>query len=867
MDELESTSLNRFFRESRHVEALNLFARSSTRLVHDHHVFAMLLKSCTALRLVKSGRVIHSHVIKLGHVSCQYVSKGLLNMYAKCGLLDDSQKLFGQMEDCDTVVWNIVLSGFSVSRVDDTKVMRLFKKMCVVNNPKPTPVTIAIVLPVCARLKDLGLGRSVHSFAMKSGLETNTLVGDSLISMYAKCNQVLNDAYRAFASIYDKDVVSWNAIIAGFSENKMMDNAFSMFRQMLRGPVKPNYATFVTILHVLASMDKNIGFLLGKEIHCYVLRRTDLGEDISVCNALMSLYLKVGLMHEAETLFHRMNSRDLISWNAVIAGFVSNGQWLKALDLFHDLVTQEMIYPDSVTLISILPACAHLQNLLLGKAIHGYIFRNPYLFGETTVWNALVNFYAKCNNVKSAYHTFLLIPNRDLISWNSMLDAFVMGGHHTLFLDSFHRMLLEGNKPDSVTILSAGYFCSSVAKLEKVKEVHGYSIKFGFLSSDVDPAVGNSILAAYAKSGNMDYAFRVFQSLSKQRNLVTFNSMIHSYVNSGSHDDALKIFHEMSTTDITTWNLMVRACAENDCHDQALSFFHELQNQGFKPDCVTIMSILPLCTKLALVQMLRQCHGYIIRVCFNDVKLNGALLDVYAKCGSIDNAYKLFSSNHCKDLFMFTAMVGGYAMHGMGKEATFTFYNMLELGIKPDHVIITTVLSACSHAGLIDDGLKIFNSIEKVYKIKPTIEQYACVVDLLARGGRVKDAYLLVTKLPVEVSANLWRTLLGACKTHHEVELGCVVADRLFEIEASNIGNYVVMSNLYAADARWDQVMEMRKLMRTKDLKKPAGCSWIEVNRQNNVFIAADSSHTERIHIYSMLSILDQQMKELFQFD
>lgn len=266
---------------------------------------------------------------------------------------------------------------------------------------------------------------------------------------------------------------------------------------------------------------------------------------------------------------------------------------------------------------------------------------------------------------------------------------------------------------------------------------------------------------------------------------------------------------------------------------------------------------------MASVHLLRQCHGYIIRACFEDAHLTAALLDVYSKCGSIKNAYKIYQSTPQKDLVVFTAMVGGFAMHGMSKEAIWVFDFMLECGIKPDHVVITAVLSACRHAGLIHEGLLIFNSIDKVHHMKPSMEQYACVVDLLGRGGQIKEALSLLKNMPIASNATLWGTLLGACRTHHDVDMGHAVADHLLRIETADIGNYVVLSNLYAADARWDGVLEMRRLMKMRDLKKPAGCSWIEVGRSKNIFVAGDCSHPDRSLIYSTLCHLDEQIKEL----
>ncbi|KAL2347126.1 hypothetical protein Fmac_001126 [Flemingia macrophylla] len=851
--------------DARHNEALSLFQRclkGCEAFKPDHSVLAAILKSCSALLAPKFGRALHSYVVKQGHVFCQVTNKGLLNMYAKCGMLDECLKLFDQTSHHDPVTWNIVLSGFSGSNKCDGDVMRVFRMMHSSGEAMPNSVTVAIVLPVCVRLGDLNAGKCVHGYVMKSGFEQDTLGGNALVSMYAKCGLVSHDAYAVFDNIVDKDVVSWNAMIAGLAENGLVEDAFLLFSSMVKGPLRLNYATVANILPVCALFDKPVAYRCGRQIHSYILQWPELSDDVSVCNALVSFYLKVGRMKEAESLFWEMDERDLVSWNAVIAGYTCNGEWLKALHLFGNLISLDTLLPDSVTIISILPACAQLKNLQVGKQIHAYIFRHPFLFNDTAVGNALVSFYAKCGYTEEAHHTFSMISKKDLISWNSIFDAFGEKRHHSRFFSLLHLMLNLGIRPDSVTILTIIRFCASLLRVEKVKEIHSYSIRTGSLVSDTAPTVGNAILDAYSKCGNMDYANKMFQNLSEKRNLVTCNSLISGYVGLGSHHDANMIFSGMSETDLTTWNLMVRVYAENDYSEQALELFHELQARGMKPDAMTIMSLLPVCTQMASVHLLSQCHGYIIRSCFKDLHLEAALLDAYAKCGAIGCARKIFQSNVDKDLVMFTAMIGGYAMHGMSEEALRIFSLMLKLGIRPDHVIFTSVLSACSHAGRIDEGLKIFYSIEKLHGMKPTMEQYACMVDLLARGGRISEAYSLVTSLPIEANANLWGTLLGACKIHHEVELGRLVANQLFKIEANDIGNYIVLSNLYAADARWDVVTEVRRMMRNRDLKKPAGCSWIEVERTNNIFVAGDCFHPQRSIIYSTLHTLDQQVKE-----
>lgn len=850
---------------ARHKEAVSFFlqkVRSSSVFKPNYQVLSSVLKSSAALSALHLGRTLHGHSLKLGHLACLCISKALLNLYAKSRALDDCRKMFGQIRSPDIVLWNIVLSGFAGSKGLEAETMRMFSKLHLVQDPKMSSVTVCIVLPLCARLGDLDAGKRAHSFVIKSGLDSHTLVGNALISMYAKCGRVMTDAYAAFTCIPDKDVVSWNAVIAGFAENKLMNDAFRMFRWMLKGSVAPNYATIANVLPVCGSLEKSTAYYIGRQIHSFVLQRTELAAEVSVCNALMTFYLRIGLVQEAETLFRHMKVRDLVSWNSVIAGYASNDEWSRALQLFHELVLTERFTLDSVTLASVLPVCAQLRQIQWGKQIHGYVLRRPHLFGDTTVMNNLVHFYAKCDEVEAAFVSFLMISSRDVVSWNTMLDAFSERGFHSQFLDLLSWMLKEGTKPDSVTMLILVNFSISVLRLQFVKELHGYIVRSGVLLGEKVSTIGNAMLDAYGKCGDVDGASKIFNSLFNKQNLVSYNSMVSGYVNHGSHDDAYKIIDRMLETDLIAWNSMIRVYAENECFDEALALFYQLQARGTKPNELTVMSLLPVCAQIASIHLLRQCHGYTVRTCFEDVILNASLLDVYAKCGSIAYAYNLFQLSPHKDLVMFTAMVGGFAMHGMGEEALKIFHHMISLGVKPDHVVITCVLSACSHAGLVNEGLEIFDSIQNVHRMTPTMEQYACLVDLLARGGRVNDAYSFVTQMPVKANANVWATLLGACRTHHEVELGRAVADHLFKIEANDVGNYIVLSNIYAANARWDGVLEMRKLMKTRDLRKPAGCSWIEVDRRKNVFIAGDYSHPERSIIFGILSTMDQQIKE-----
>ncbi|KAL2559985.1 putative pentatricopeptide repeat-containing protein [Forsythia ovata] len=373
---------------------------------------------------------------------------------------------------------HIVLFGFAGTLKDDNKVMQFFRMLHFARDPKPTSITLAIVVPVYTRYGALTAGKSIHSYAIKSGMESSTLVGNVLVSMYAKCGLVL-DAFAVFHGISDKDVVSWNAIIAGFAENKLVDDAFQFFQWMIKGQVIPNYATVANIMSICAGLGEIVSYRYGKEIHCYVLRRAELGSEVTVFNTLLSFYLRLGQIREAESLFRKMKFWDLVSWNSIIAGYASNGEWLKALEMFQEFVVVEKVEPHAVTLLSILPACALLSNLHVGKQIHGFVIRRRGLFEDTSIGNALISLYAKSGCTKAAYLTFLLVPQIDIISWNTLLDVLRENKLETQFSEVLSWMFHEGIKPDSVTILAVVRFVTSLSIVDKVKEAHGLSLRSG----------------------------------------------------------------------------------------------------------------------------------------------------------------------------------------------------------------------------------------------------------------------------------------------------------------------------------------------------------------------------------------------------
>ncbi|KAJ1271133.1 hypothetical protein BS78_06G105600 [Paspalum vaginatum] len=805
------------------------------------------------------GRCLHGLAVKAGRVaSSATVAKAVMDMYGRSGSLADARLVFDEMARPDAVCWNILITASSRRGLFEDAFV-LFRSMLAsgAGPSMPTAVTVAVVVPACAKWRRLRAGRSVHGYVVKAGLESDTLCGNALVSMYAKCggSRAIDDAHGAFSSIRCKDVVSWNSIVAGYIENGLFQEAFALFGQMVSEGFLPNYSTVANILPVCSFTE--FGWYYGKQVHGFAVRH-GLEMDVSVCNALMTHYSKMVEMKVVESIFTSMDVRDIVTWNTIIAGYVMNGYHNRALDQFQRLLSTG-IAPDSVSFISLLTACAQVGDIRAGMGVHGYIIQRPALLQETSLMNALITFYSHCDRFDDAFRAFTDILNKDSISWNAILSACTNSEQHIEEFFTLLREMCRGvNQWDSITVLNVIHV-SALCGIKMVREAHGWSLRIGYTG---ETSVANAILDAYVKCGYSQDASSFFRNLAG-RNIVTDNVMISCYLKSNSIEDAEVIFNHMTEKDLTSWNLMIQLYAQNDMDDQALSVFSHLQSEGLKPDIVSISNILEACIHLCSIQLVRQCHAYMLRASLEHIHLEGALVDAYSKCGNIANAYSIFLVSSKKDLVTFTAMIGCYAMHGMAEEAVELFSEMLKLDIRPDHVVLTTLLSACRHAGLVDAGIKIFKSIREMHGVEPTAEHYACMVDLLARGGHLQDAYSFALDMPPHaVNNNAWGSLLGACKVHGEVEIGQLAANQLFAMEEVDIGNYVIMSNIYAADEKWDRVEHVRRLMKSKDMKKPAGCSWIEIEKARHLFIASDYNHQDRSCIYDMLGSLYQQIRD-----
>ncbi|KAG7022386.1 putative pentatricopeptide repeat-containing protein, partial [Cucurbita argyrosperma subsp. argyrosperma] len=541
---------------------------------------------------------------------------------------------------------------------------------------------------------------------------------------------------------------------------------------------------------------------------------------------LIKSYFDKGLSKHARNLFDEMPERDVVAWTAMIVGFTSCNDYTQSWAVFCEMLRSH-IHPNAFTLSSVLKACKGMKALSCGTLAHSLATKHG-IDGSMYVQNALLDMYATCcATMDDALTVFNDIPLKTAVSWTTLIAGFTHRGDGYSGLQVFRQMLLDNVEPNSFSFSIAVRACASIGSYAYGKQIHAAVTKYG-LHSDIP--VLNSILDMYCRCNCLCDAKRCFGEMT-ERNLITWNTLIAGYERSDS--------------------------------SESLSLFSQMGSEGYEPNCFTFTSITAACANLAVLGCGQQVHGGIIRRGFdNSVALVNALIDMYAKCGNINDSHKLFCDMPRRDLVSWTTMMIGYGSHGYGKEVIKLFDEMVRSGIQPDRIVFMAVLSACSHAGLVNKGLSYFRSMVEDYNLNPDHEIYGCVVDLLGRAGRVEEAFQLVESMPFEPDESVWGALLGACKAYELSNLGKLAAQRVLDTRPNMAGTYLLLSNIYAAEGKWGEFAKMRKLMKGMDNKKEVGKSWIEIRNEVYSFVVGDKMgpHIECVH--KVLKLLVWHMKD-----
>ncbi|XP_020213202.1 pentatricopeptide repeat-containing protein At2g20540 [Cajanus cajan] len=450
-----------------------------------------------------------------------------------------------------------------------------------------------------------------------------------------------------------------------------------------------------------------------------------------------------------------------------------------------------------------------------------------------------------CDNLGHVGYATLLfqqLENPNVFSYNAIIRTYTHNHNHSLAITLFNQMLTCPTKsalPDKFTFPFVIKSCAGLLCLCLGQQVHAHVCKFGTKSH---PITDNALIDMYTKCGDLSSAYQVFEEMT-ERDSVSWNSLISGHARLGQMKSAREVFDEMPCRTIVSWTTMINGYARVGCYADALEIFREMQVVGIEPDEISVISVLPACAQLGALEVGKWIHKYSEKSGFlKKTSVCNALVEMYAKCGCIEEARNLFDKMDEKDVISWSTMIGGLASHGKGYAAIRVFEDMQKAGIAPNGVTFVGVLSACAHAGLWDEGLRYFDVMRVDYRLEPEIEHYGCLVDLLGRSGRLDQALDTISKMPVQPDSRIWNSLLSSCRIHRNLEIAVVAMEQLLKLEPEESGNYVLLANMYAELGKWEGVSNVRKLVRNKRIKKIPGCSLIEVNNVVQEFVSGDDS-------------------------
>lgn len=707
---------------------------------------------------LSEGARIHAHIIGQGLIGDLYLGNRLVSMYGSCGAVVNSRSVFDKMEQRDVVSWNAMIAVYA-HHEHDGEAIQLFWQM-LQEGVQPNKVSFLSVLRACATWETLEEGKAIHQSIIDCGLESDVGVGTALFTIYGKCG-ALEDARAIFNKMQRRNVVSWNAMISSYAQHGHSIEALELFQVMQQEGLRPNKITFASVLSACASLT---ALADGEAIHKCII---DFGfeSDVTVGNAIINMYGKCGAMDTACKTFKTMCEHNVESWNAIITAYVQHGHSVEALHLFRQM-QQSNVEPDKITCISILGACTSMALLAEGKVIHKIIAEHAFQ-SDVLVANALIRMYGKCGSTKEARTLFNEMHHQSLISWNTMLSAYTQHGQGKEALLLFQQMQHEGLEPDEVTFVGVIGACAIATDLTMGKHIHERVMRNAFDSNNV---VQNALVNMYGKCGAIEEARNLFDTMKK--------------------------------CDVASWNAMITAYTQHENDKEVLQLFLEMQHQDIEPDMITFVSVLGACACLAALAEGKAIHAYMLAGEMELDTVGIALVNMYSKCGTLEDAQSVFDRMQQHDVISWNVIISAYCKHGCGKKAMQLFQQMQQEGVEPDEVTFIGILTACSHTGLVNEGRYFFISMVDNYGITPTQEHYSCMIDLLGRAGLLDEAEDFISRIPLRPDACIWKSFIAACRIHGDAERGRRAANSLFYMASEQAASYVLLSNMHVVDYR-----------------------------------------------------------------
>ncbi|KAK4743817.1 hypothetical protein SAY87_010129 [Trapa incisa] len=564
-------------------------------------------------------------------------------------------------------------------------------------------------------------------------------------------------------------------------------------------------------------------------IHALIIHKGLLNQcaSSSLGGCLVMCYARLGDVASACLMFDQMPRRGVDSWNALINSYSRQGCPEQVLRLYQSMIS-EGIMPDSSTFTLTIKACTVLNDLEKGEEVWRKSVECGYE-ADIFVGSSVLNLYAKIGVMDKALSFFNNMRRRDIVCWTTMVTGFAWSKKPGEAIEMFQRMQREGIEGDGVVIVGLIHACSCLGVLKPGRSVHGYLIRKWF-PTKTSVQIQTGLIDMYSKHGHPEIASTVFRYMPHKNNPIS-------------------------------WAALVSGFAQNGFTQNALQLVMDMQIIGVELNSACLVSALSACSQDGLLRLGRSIHGYILRRDDLDLILGTALIDFYSKCGALILARTLFDSLSFKDSVSWNTMIACYGTHGLGKEALSIFLQMIQTYEKPDHITFFSLLSALSHSGLIEEGQHWFNLMQSDYKIKPAEKHYACIVDLLSRAGKLKEALEMIFSIATEPGLAVWGALLSGCYNHGEFIIGEVAANKIIDLGPDDLGIYSLVSNFFAKEKKWVEVAQVRKMMKESLTKKIPGYSVVDVNGRLHAFIMEDKSHEQHRDIEQVLNLLSTEIR------
>ncbi|CAO2813645.1 unnamed protein product [Amaranthus hypochondriacus] len=660
-------------------------------------------------------------------------------------------------------------------------------------------------------------GEIFHACSLKLGYDSFTSVGNSILDFYMKWGAP-KSALSIFQGMRNRDSVSWNILTHGYLDHGLLSDGLWFFLQGRVSGFKPNVSTLILVAQAYRVL---LDFNSGRKFHGYLFKCGFIG-FVSMKNALLGVYMEADFEY-AHKLFDEMCDRDVISWSLMIGACVQKDEPLLALKMFKDMKVE----PDGLTMVSILKACSNLEDINAGRCRHAFAISRGHAI-DVFVSNSLIDMYSRCSDPISALRVFDETSVKNIVSWNSTLSGLIyneMFQEALVLVDSMVKAKIE---MDEVTLTNLLKLCKYYSDPSQCKLFHSIVLRKWYESNTL---VLNSLIDTYAKCNLIMYAWRLFRR-TDIRDTVLWATMIGGFAYCGMPDEAINTYRKMSE-------------------------FKERAN------LVVMLNLIEACTICAELRTCKWAHCIAIRNSLAaHVYVGTAIVDMYSKCGAVEEAKKAFNQIPNKNIVSWSTMVSGYAMSGRAEDALSLVTEMKHHGFQPNAVTTLSVLAACSHGGLIESGLSFFKAMVQNFGVHPSFEHYACMIDLLSRSGKLDNAMELIKGMPEHLKgkASMWGAVLSASSRYKNFEIGEGAASRVLELEPFGSSGYLLASSLHASTGSWTDAAKMRRLVKERGVRVIAGYSLIHVGDKALRFLAGDKSTPQAIEGWCIVEELHRCM-------